>query len=75
RAGNAFDVFSEGVRSFSLLLNPEEVNFADAIVVRVNGEPVFAGMVEQDKELLLDRVHSSLDKTMLVTARLAVDVP
>ncbi len=75
RAGNAIDVLSEGVRSFSLLLNPEEVDFENAIMVRVNGELVFDALVEQDRELLLDLAHNSLDRTLLATAQLSIEVP
>ena len=53
RDGNRFVVDARGVNQFTLLLNPEEVDFGSPISVQANGELVFSGLVEQKKITLL----------------------
>ena len=70
RNGNEFRVLARGVSEFTLLLNPEEVNFSQAIQVYVNGESIFDEIVMQDKETLLRWASKDLDRSMLFTAEL-----
>lgn len=74
RVGNRFEVDARGVSEFTLLLNPEEVNFEEAIVVNVNGRESFNGLMQQSSETLLDWFLSDRDRTMLFTAAIRITV-
>lgn len=74
RNGNEFDATSFYVEKFTLLLNPEEVDFSKPIIVRVNNEIVFEGSVEQSTQTLLDWASKDHDRTMLFTAELAISI-
>lgn len=75
REGNQFTVNAERVATFSLLLNPEEVNFNELISVSVNGATLFSGQVQQDAQTLLDYAAGERDRTQLYTAELILSVP
>lgn len=75
RSGNTFNVNAVRVTEFSLLLNPEEVNFNELITVTVNGSTLFNGQVIQDAETLLRYAANELDRSQLFTAELRVQVP
>ncbi len=70
RNGNEFRVLARGVSEFTLLLNPEEVNFSQAIQVYVNSGNIFDEIVAQDKQTLLHWASKDLDRSMLFTAEL-----
>jgi hypothetical protein len=70
RNGNEIDVTAQGVAEFTLLLNPEEVDFSQAIQVYVNSENIFDEIITQDKETLLRWASKDLDRSMLFTAEL-----
>ncbi len=72
REDNEFDIIALYVRRFTLLLNPEEIDFTEPVVVRVNGITVFEGMVEQSAETLLKWASKDRDRQMLFTAELAL---
>ena len=72
RVGNEFDINSLYVNRFTLLLSPEEVDFSKPVVVRVNSEVVFDGMVDQSAETLLKWASKDRDRSMLFTAELAL---
>jgi len=74
REGNAFRATARGGSRFSLLLNPEEVNFADPLLVSVNGRVVFTGNVQQSKDVVLESARNR-DRAFLYTATLSVEVP
>ncbi len=74
RRGNIFDVTADGVAEFSLLLNPGEVDFDKTIIVNVNGEKMFEQQLEQDAEVLLDWVHKTMDRSMLFSAELSLNL-
>lgn len=74
RDGNRFIVDATAVTGFSLLLNPEEVDFSRPITVSVNGETVFDSLVEQSAETLLRWARETLDRQALVTAELTVSL-
>lgn len=74
RDGNRFVVDARGVNQFTLLLNPEEVDFGSPISVQANGELVFSGLVEQKKITLLQWALQDLDRTALVTAELNITI-
>ncbi len=75
REGNRFSVEATAVAEFSLLLNPDEIDFSQPVVVDVNGETVFEDMVEQSAEALLRWARETLDRQALVTAELGISLP
>ncbi len=75
RSGNQFTVNAERVAEFSLLLNPEEVNFNELITVTVNGAMLFNGQVAQEAETLLRYAANELDRAQLFTAELRLQIP
>jgi predicted esterase len=74
REGNVFSATVRGVREFTLLLNPDEVNFADPLLVSVNGRVVYTGTVRQSMATLLESAQA-LDREFLYTATLSVEAP
>lgn len=74
RDGNTIRVDARGVRQFTLLLNPEEVDFSRDLQVEVNGTIRFNGPVSQSKETLLNWAQQDLDRSMLITAELPITV-
>lgn len=70
RSGNEIDVTARGIAEFTLLLNPEEVDFSQNIRVNVNGQNIFDKVVPQEKETLLKWAAQDLDRSMLFTAEL-----
>ncbi len=75
RLGNHFEVEATAVAGFSLLLNPEEVDFSQPVSVSVNGEIVHSEIVAQDAAMLLRHARRSLDRAALITAELPVSLP
>ena len=75
RRGNAFEARSRGVRQFTLLLSPDVVDFAQAVVVTVNGREAFRGVVKKDVSTLLKWATRDNDRTMLYGAELKIVVP
>ncbi len=66
---------SGGVRSFRLLLAPDEFDFDQDITVEVDGEIRFQGRVARDREVLLRRFAQDCDRTALIAAELEVELP
>lgn len=75
RDANRFVVTARGISQFTLLLNPEEVDFSQPILVNINGNTVLAQSVSENKETLLKWAREDLDRTMLFTAELTLQVP
>lgn len=75
RDGNEIEVTSQGVRRFTLLLAPSELDFDEPVVVRCNGVEVFRGRLEKSREVLLKWAGRDADGTMLFGAELTVEVP
>jgi len=74
REGNDFQIVADEVSKFTLLLNPEEVDFSKAIKVEVNGSIVFEGLVSQEMNTLLEWLSMDLDKSLLFTAELTLEL-
>lgn len=70
RTSNEFEVVARGVSDFTLLLNPEEVDFSQPIQVNVNGENVLNELVSEDIETMVQWAVRDLDRAMLFTAEL-----
>jgi predicted esterase len=75
RAGNTFSATTRGVRQFTLLLSPDVVNFAEPVVVTVNGQERFRGAVRKDVAVLTKWANSDDDRTMLYGAEVTISVP
>ena len=75
REANRFTVEATAVAGFSLLLNPEEIDFSQPVVVDVNGETVYDDMVEQSADTLLRWARETLDRQALVTAEIRISLP
>lgn len=75
RAGNTFAAVSRGVRSFTLLLSPDAIDFAQPVVVRVNGKELFRGVVKKDVAVLEKWAARDRDRTMLYGAELTLEIP
>ncbi|MXY26383.1 MAG: PDZ domain-containing protein [Acidobacteria bacterium] len=73
--GNRVNVYTRGVRRFTLLLSPEQFDFTQPIMVSVNGVTAFDGMVEPDVEALLRWAAIDQDRTAMFGAELPIDVP
>ena len=74
RQGNEIDVVARGISEFTLLLNPDEVDFSQAIQVNVNSENIFSEVVSQEKETLLRWAGMDLDRSMLFSAELNLSI-
>lgn len=70
RDGNTISVAADSVTEFTLLLNPEEIDFSEEVRVNVNGAPLFDEIIVQDSDTLLRWAQRDMDKTMLYTAEL-----
>ncbi|MEZ5283334.1 MAG: hypothetical protein R2712_00725 [Vicinamibacterales bacterium] len=75
RRGNSYEARTRGVTTFSLLLSPDVIDFAQPVTVRVNGAVVFNALVEQDLRTLITWAAQDADRTMLYTAALQIRVP
>ncbi|MDP1930610.1 MAG: dienelactone hydrolase family protein [Gammaproteobacteria bacterium] len=75
REDNTIDVQSFRVRAFTLLLNPEEIDFDRPLTVRINGTVVHDGLVQESSDTLLKWFARDQDRTMLFTAELNLQVP
>lgn len=74
RRGNTVEVSTEGVRAFTLLLSPDELDLGQPVTVRVNGRVAFHGRVEPSLETLLRWAARDNDRTALFAAELRIDV-
>ena len=74
RRGNHFAVEATATAGFTLLLNPEEVDFSQPVTVSVNGATIHAEIVEQNPATLLGWARQSLDREMLITAELPISL-
>ena len=72
RKRNTFTLLTENISRFTLLLNPDEVDFTQPISVVLNGEIIFNNVVTQDTKVLLKWANNR-DKTQLFTAELTLE--
>jgi poly(3-hydroxybutyrate) depolymerase len=75
RRGNTFEADTRGVKTVTLLLSPDVVNFSTPVRVIVNGRSVHDGRVERSARTLLTWAARDNDRTMLYGAELKVTVP
>ena len=74
RRGNEVEVFTSGVRKFTLLLSPSQFNLDEIIRVRANGRVVFEGRVPKKIETLMNWALIDRDRTMLYLSELTIDL-
>ncbi len=74
RDGNAIDVRTQGVKRYTLLLSPRELDFEREISVATNGRQSFRGRLEPDVATLLEWAMRDHDRTMLFAAKLTIDL-
>ena len=73
--GNTFDAIVRDVAKFTLLLSPEAIDFAEPVVVTVNGKQIHSGIVKRDVNALMKWAARDNDRTALYGAELTVVVP
>jgi membrane-associated protease RseP (regulator of RpoE activity) len=74
RAGNTITATTRGVTAFTLLLSPDQFDFAKPVKVVANGRTVFDGKVEKNLRTLLKYAASDNDRTMLFGAEVHIDL-
>ena len=74
REGNTIEVDARAVAAFTLLLNPDEIDFSQPVQVRVNGKLIHNEQVGQSSQTLLKWAALDLDRTMLFTAELNLQI-
>ncbi|MBE65525.1 MAG: hypothetical protein CMQ30_02500 [Gammaproteobacteria bacterium] len=74
RENNLIEVTARGVSRFTLLLNPEEIDFSQPVSVNANGRTIFSEQVNQSADTLLFWANKDKDRTMLFTAELNLEL-
>src|SRR6185436_14846456 len=74
RSGNVVTATTRGVAAFTLLLSPDQFDFARPVKVVANGRTVFDGKVEKQLRTLLKFAAVDNDRTMLFGAEVHVDL-
>jgi hypothetical protein len=74
RSGNVVTAATRGVAAFTLLLSPDQFDFAKAVKVVANNRTVFDGTVEKNLRTLLKFAAADNDRTMLFGAEIHVDL-
>jgi len=72
RSGNVVTAATRGAAAFTLLLSPDQFDFAKPVKVVANGRTVFDGKVEKNVRTLLKYAASDNDRTMLFGAELHI---
>ena len=72
RSGNVITASTRGVAAFTLLLSPDQFDFAKPVKVVANGRTVFDGKVERSVNTLLKYAALDNDRTMLFGAELHI---
>ncbi len=74
RDGNVIRVRTQGVKRYTLLLAPGEVDFERPITVITNGRQSFQGLLSPSVATLLEWTARDNDRTMLFGAELEIEV-
>jgi hypothetical protein len=74
RTGNTVQATTRGVTAFTLLLSPDQFDFAKPVKVVANGKTVFEGKAEKNLRTLLKYAVMDNDRTMLFGAELHLRV-
>jgi hypothetical protein len=74
RSGNVVQAATRGVTAFTLLLSPDQFDFAKPVKVVANGRTVFDGRVRKDVGTLAKWAAIDNDRTMLFGAEIKIDL-
>lgn len=74
RSGNTVNARTVGVGAFTVLLSPDQFDFARPVTIVVNGRTAFEGAVQKDLRTLLKWAEADNDRTMLFGAELKISV-
>jgi poly(3-hydroxybutyrate) depolymerase len=74
RTGNVVEASTHGVTAFTLLLSPDQFDFAKPVKVIANGRTVFDGRVRKDVRTLTKWAAIDHDRTMLFGAEIRIDL-
>ena len=72
RDGNTVNASTRGVKEFTLLLSPDQFDFSQNVVVKVNGRIAFDARVERSVETLRKWASRDNDRTMLFGAEIRI---
>jgi hypothetical protein len=72
--GNHIEAATRGVRRFTLLLSPDQFDFAQPVRVTVNGRVLHDATVQRSVRTLLKWASRDDDRTMLFGAEIAIQV-
>lgn len=74
RRDNVIEVATDGVKRYTLLLAPDEIDFDEPVKVVTNGELSYQGTVERSVETLATWAARDNDRTMLFGAALEIGI-
>ena len=74
RDANVVRATTRGVAAFTLLLSPDQFDFARPVAVVANGRTVFEGRVQKDLRTLVKWAAADNDRTMLFGAELHIEL-
>jgi len=74
RTGNTVDAATRGVSEFTLLVSPDQFDFAQPLIVRTNGRVAFEGPLERSVPTLLKWAARDNDRAMLFGAEVKITV-
>lgn len=74
RRGNLVEARTRGVRSYTLLISPDQFDFSQPIRVVTNGRESFNGLLVPDPAVLLSWAAKDNDRTQLFAAELPIRV-
>ena len=74
RAGNTVDLTTRGVSELTLLVSPDQFDFAAPLKVTTNGQVAFEGRLEKSVATLLKWSARDNDRAMLFGAELKIKV-
>ena len=73
REDNTVNVLAYRVRSFRVLLSPDEFDLTRPVRIEVNGAVEFEGVVTPSVETLLEWAGRDMDRTMLYAAEVVIE--
>ena len=74
RNGNTVDATTRGVSELTLLVSPEQFDFAQPLIVKTNGRVAFEGRLERSVPTLLKWAARDNDRAMLFGAEVTIKV-
>lgn len=75
RKDNVVEATTKGVAEFTLLVSPDQFDFAQPVKVITNGQVAFDGRVEKSVQTLMKWAAHDNDRTMLFGAEIRIKVP